>query len=331
MLCPLLLSLTTVYTHAEPAHGESPGRYMNPFIAPILLPTTNLFGLPDLQTRELPADATFELTLSSHLANTYINRNSSSENLEIDGEIMQTAIRGRWKLNDLYSLSIYIPYVDQGKGELDNLIYDWHEWFGLPQGGRTETTNNQFQYRYERQGQSLLDKEQSSPGLGDIRLGLQRKLDWLDQSWLAQAEIKAPTGEPDDLNGSGAWDASIGIGWQQEIDSGLGQFSRFAAAGLSYLGESDTRLSMIQKSWSLSARAGFHWHAFSWLTLTAQLDTHSPLFDSDLKPLSRFPMQLTTGGRFSLTDQLQIDLSIGEDLVTVVSPDFVINGAIRYY
>ncbi|OZG70516.1 hypothetical protein BTA51_25625 [Hahella sp. CCB-MM4] len=325
-----IFSATLISLFSAATNADAPGRYMNPLTAPILLPTTNIFGLPDLQTRELSPDSRFELSLSSHLANTYINRSAGEDDAIIDGEIMVAAIKGRWKLNEHYDVSLYVPYVQQDEGQLDNLIYDWHEWFGLPQGGRTEATNNQFKYRYRHNGQTLMELNDSEAGLGDIRLGLQRSFVWGEQTWLAQMEIKAPTGDADYLNGSGAWDASLGLGWQQEVESQLGRFSHFAAAGLSYLGDMDLRLSSAQNNWAASARTGFHWHALQWLTITAQLDTHSPLYDSDLKSFSSFPLQLTAGGRFIINRSTDIQLSMGEDLNTVVSPDFAVNAAVSH-
>ena len=297
--------------------------YLNPLSTPVLKPTTLIFGLPDLQTRLLAPEHSFEISFQSHFANTFINRESGDEALLIDGEVQSFSLQARWKLTDTWEMAVSLPYISHSKGTLDNLIYDWHEWFGLPQGGRAQDTNNQFAYIYTRDGSTLLDLQEKQSEIGDVHFLFYHQARWLEQDWVAQVDVKAPTGDAEALTGSGAWDLSLGLGWQRELDSSLGKFSHFAGVGLSYLGSSDIGLSPLQEHWALTGRAGFHWHALSWLSLTGQIDTNTPLYDSELKSLGATPLQLSVGARFFISDRLRLDASFGEDLNTLASPDFV--------
>ncbi len=304
-------------------HAENDG-HLNPLRAPNLSPTALIFGLPDLQTRLLSPKHPFELSLRTHVANTFVNRERENESIFIDGEVMSTTLELRGKLAENWEASISIPYIEHSKGTMDDLIFDWHDWFGLPQGGRQQATNDQFSYLYSNEGVLLLDVHESRTETGDLRLGIYHRQQWLEQEWIIQSEIKAPTGDADALTGSGAWDMSFGVGWQRELESKLGSFSHFAGLGFSYLGESDLELQKLQKRWALSGRAGFHWHALNWLSFTVQLDSNTPLYDSDLKNPGGMPMQLSVGTRFFISENLRFDASFGEDLNTLASPDFVV-------
>jgi len=305
--------------------------YLNPLPSPILNPTTLIFGLPDLQTKLLAPEHSFKAGLQTHLASTFINRESGSEALLIDGEVLCISLEARWRLTGTWEMAISLPYISHSKGTLDDLIYDWHEWFGLPQGGRETDTNNQFSYVYSRNESTLLDLQKKQANVGDVHLRLYHQINWLEQDWIAQMDIKAPTGDAKALTGSDAWEWSFGIGWQRELTSRLGKFSHFAGAGFSYLGSSDLGLSPLQKHWAITGRAGFHWHALPWLSFTGQIDTNTPLYDSELKSLGGMPLQLSVGARFFISDALLLSTHFGEDLNTLASPDFMVSAGASVY
>ena len=325
------LLLTSLPAPAEAATNLSLSqKHLPAFQTHNWLPTSLVFGVPNVSTRLLPASQPTEVTYLHTVANTYALRETTDEAILLDGEVTVSAISAQWHFNDDWQLNLLVPYIDHSSGILDDQIEDWHDWFGLPQGGRKESSNNQFAYLYRGQDGLAFSHREESGDLGDIRLGLARQILFREQSFVLQIELKAPTGDAGKYTGSGAWDLSAGIGWQQDFASPVGPFSSFATISLSYLGESDLAIAPLQEHHAFAGRAGLHWHALSWLSLTAQLDSHSKLYDSALQPLGDSTMQITFGGRLFPAEQWRLDIGFGEDLNRLATPDFVLNMALAY-
>ncbi|MFC1837549.1 DUF3187 family protein [Thermodesulfobacteriota bacterium] len=81
-----------------------------------------------------------------------------------------------------------------------------------------------------------------------------------------------------------------------------------------YLEDIDSAMSTIQNNFALAARVGLGWQASRRFQLKLQLDTHSPLYDSDIKEIGESGLQVVIGGSLFMSDNAYIDLSIAEDL-----------------
>lgn len=305
-------------------------RYLPPLLAPNYLPTTLIYGIPGFNTGLLPTDSAYELTTQISTANTFIKTDKRGELLILDGEVRATTITLQWRFHEDWQSRVIVPHIAHTIGIWDDLITDWHHWFGLPQGRREEDTNGQFSYTYRRNDDIILNHPHPSSGIGDTRIAISRAIPYNGHQLTSHIEIKAPTGNSETLTGSGAWDWSAGVGWERGSGTTFGAVLSFATLNITYLGKTTSNLSTIQKRKVISARGGLHWHALDWMSLTAQLDGHSPLYDSSTKALGGSSLQLTLGGRFFLTSKQRLDLSIGEDLNTKISPDFVVNMALSY-
>src|SRR5690606_36588858 len=100
------------------------------------------------------------------------------------------------------------PLLVTGGGMLDSMIENWHDWFGLPNGGRDQIARDQYRYQYLRGGQPpmqlptqpqpIFDIGGSDAGIGDIRLGVARCGE-AGGCWRALAQL--PTGDADRLLG----------------------------------------------------------------------------------------------------------------------------------
>jgi hypothetical protein len=330
--CLVLLCLQTI---SFPVFAASPNlsqqqRHIPPFMTHNWLPTSLIFDIPSFNTRLLPLTKPFEIALQLTTANTFIDAEKDSEKLILDGEVAVAALSAQWRFSYNWQLNLFLPYIDHSSGQWDDLIEDWHNWFNLPQGGRQESTNNQFEYFYRKSEKNLLTDVSESGSEGDFRLALSKTMPYKQHDLVLHLELKAPTGKAEKLTGSGAWDVSTGIGWQLDSVMEAGIFSPFATVGVSYLGKTDLAIAAIQRRYVWSGRAGLHWHALSWMSLTVQLDSHSKIYNSNLKTLGGSSLQLTFGGHLFMADNIRMDLSIGEDLRTRVTPDFVVNMAMAY-
>jgi len=302
-------------------------RHIAPFMTQNWLPTALIFGIPSFNTRLLPVDQPVELTAQLTTANTFVYSVENDEAIFLDGEISILQISTAWRLSEDWQIGLVLPYVHHSNGVLDDIISDWHNLFGLPQDGRQESTNNQFRYAYANRDNESFDFRDETGATGDVRLTLSTAL---KQNFIAHIEVKLPTGDPDNFTGSGGWDYSMGLGWQDDGSTSPGKISLYGTLGFTYLGTTTiTALDYHQKT-VLTARGGIHWHTFHWLTLSAQLDSNTKIYHSNVKPLGSNSLQLTFGGHFLLDEGVRLSLSVGEDLNTRVTPDFVVNVAAAY-
>jgi len=65
------------------------------------------------------------------------------------------------------------------------------------------------------------------------------------------------------------------------------------------------------------------------LSLKAQIDAHTPFYDSELAALGASSVQLTVGGTIGLWGRNMLDLGLVENLFTDTTPDLVFHLAWR--
>jgi hypothetical protein len=90
------------------------------------------------------------------------SNNAGNDAYIVDAESREFSLSLAYGVNRDLELNIELPVRWQGGGVFDGLIEDWHDYFGLPQGGRDEIDHDQFQifgdltngqrFRIERKG-----------------------------------------------------------------------------------------------------------------------------------------------------------------------------------
>ena len=63
---------------------------------------------------------------------------SSTEYLNLDGETLRFALELRYGLAENWDLQLEVPWLEHSGGNLDRLIDDWHDLWGMSDGGRSE-------------------------------------------------------------------------------------------------------------------------------------------------------------------------------------------------
>lgn len=289
-----------------------------------------LLGPPSWYTSGLASDARGEFSLQHSLSNSRRENEAGTEIAAFDSETGVTTFSARIKLPGALESYLNIPWITQSAGQLDSMIYNWHEWFGLPQGKRTRDTNDQFQLRYWEDEQSILASTEPSRALGDTRLGLVLPLDGSGFNGVVQSELRLPTGSAEELSGTGALGVSLGLGAHTSNDwLGSGALW-YGGLGLSWNELGDTPLAYRQKSFMVSGRGGAQWQWFPACLFKIQLDSNSPAYDSDLKELGGVPLQLTAGLTFGLAENWWGDFTVTEDLNPGASSDFTTAFRVKY-
>lgn len=308
-----------------------------PFAAPVISPFFSTNQNPIIQVHSLPAMGSAQILaedgrryrLVHELASHYTVKNTLNESLLFDGETNRSTFvytRGEGKG---WEWGAQIPYVRHGPGSLDSFIEDWHDTFGLPQGGRDTAPRNQLLYRYQRNGVTELLLNERTGGVGDLRLtaGKQWQTERAGEAnagWLAlRAALSLPTGDSDALSGSGATELAL---WAtaNRSESWFGYAGNlFGGGGLLLMGSGEV-LTDQQRRLAAFASLGAGAQVLPWLALKLQADIHSALYNkSSLKQINATAVQLLMGGDVRLSKQLQLSLMVSEDLTVGASPDVV--------
>jgi len=262
--------------------------------------------------------------ISSH----FIDEIGGPETLFLDGETHDATLNLRYGFAERWDLALTLPYRSHRDGFLDGVINDWHDVFGLPDGGRSHFPNGELAYRY--QGPAG-DFSMSSPeaGLADPQLALQFALWRGDEGWLSLAAgVEWEGGDPAGLTGSGGEEVFAALRFSGRHQGNLpltwhGQVGYSRAddvAPLGALAERDLWFAGLTADW----RIGPAW------SLVAQLDAHSAPFDSELAALSDASAMLSLAARWRLNPRWVIDAGFSEDVAVETAPDVVFFTRLRY-
>ena len=205
----LVMSLVASPVVASADETASPGfllRNQNPFL--------QIFGLPPFQSAEIAMAGRYKYDLSLDIANHADAGDNAVEDFVIDGESYFLTLSLRRRVHDRLELGVDLPLVAHADGFLDNSIESWHDTFGMSNTKR-RGPSNQLGFQYSRDGTVLYRLDSSSAGLGDIQLTAAmplREPEGDDRRTVTlRSSIKLPTGDADELRGSGAADISVGL------------------------------------------------------------------------------------------------------------------------
>jgi hypothetical protein len=216
-----------------------------------------------------------------------------------------------------------LAYSSHEGGGLDNAIDAWHQFWGLPDGGRPQFPDDQLRFHYR--GDRLNDAElnDSVDGLGDLRLALAYQLARRDSRyWSLRASLKLPTGDSDSFTGSGSRDLSVALAFSERNLLASDRWQLHASAGITRLGNAEL-LNQQRRDWVGFASSTLSWQLRPRLVLKLQIDAHSAYYHSALKALGGHSAQLVVGAAWALAEQWSVDVALSEDIIVDTAPDAV--------
>ncbi len=283
------------------------------------------YGLPDETTPALLQAGSWGASLAQDVASNYTVSSTTHEQILLDGEQYRWTLTGRYGLTDRLEVGLELPVVLQGGGFLDSFIIDWHRFWGLPQGGRDSAPHNRLLYRYVKDGVQRLNMTHAAGGLGDIsllagyRLYEQRQDE--DHDLLAiRTQLKLPTGNSNDLLGSGSVDLAIFLTGSMNRSTEWGTLGLFASAG-GMVSSNGEILKQQRNNLIGFGAAGIGWAPASWIAFKVQTNLNSPFYRSSLDELGTTAVNLTGGGTLKLLDNYLLDIAVGEDVAVATAPD----------
>lgn len=287
-----------------------------------LAPASFLYGLAAPQGRALAAGER-QLALHVEHANNFTARRTGALDVYLDGSTTVASLAYRQGLGERWEWGLEVPLVHHGGGFTDGFIDDFHELFGFPDGGRDAAPRHRLDYRISAAGAPLVDIGSRRRGIGDVRLwGGYRLATGGDRDAAVRGLVKLPSGDVDDLTGSGAADAAL---WVELADrawlAALGTTVTMMA-GVTAPGDGDL-LRARQRDLVASAHVGLHRPVGERVVLRAQLDGHSEVLDTGIRALGGAALQGTLGATVLLARSWRLDLALSEDVVTKSAPDVV--------
>jgi len=279
-----------------------------------LNPLLSGYELPALLSSEDPYSKQ-AIEVSYNVSNTSLDQQTASEHVIVDAELHKWQLSYARPLTKNWNIIVELPYRSVSGGSLDSFIEHFHNTFNLPDGNRKEWPRDRLLVDYSQDNSHYhLDNAQS--GLGDVALRAGWHFDASSSHttslWFA---LKLPTGNATHLTGSGSVDASITLAAQQVINDDLHAFEQ---ASMSLLGNG-SRMSAEQKNTVWSGALGASWALNTRFDAVTQIQTHSAVFDSQLKILGT-ATQFSIGPRYHTRDW-QASLAITEDIVPDSAPD----------
>ena len=260
----------------------------------------------------------YDLTTEYHASG------SGSETVILDGESNLLTFAFRKGMGLGLELTLEVPVLYQSGGFMDDPIENWHDFFGLPNGGRELAPQDRYLYQYTRDGQTVFRNTRSGTDIGDVRIGF----GWQALESLAlRTELKLPSGDDTHLAG-GNTGGALWADWALPFDPGF-FLSGWVSGGVSFNDKSDVipdqQNSVVPFGGAgLAARFAERW------SLLGQLYAHGKLYDGSALDPFREALQLTLGLRYDVARDFSIDTGFQEDLIVSSSPDFSFHLALNW-
>ena len=296
-------------SHADELNEPFSITNQNPFV--------RIFGLPRHRSSEVLSAGEAESKIGYSVSSNYEFDISASRDLvAIDGETETWTLSYRRGLGNGWEAGVVMPLIKQSGGYLDRTIIKWHDWFGMPQGGRDQGPIDALNYRLNVGGINRLTLSETVSGIGDVVLFAGKSL---SPAINVRSEIKLPSGNKEKLLGSGGTDIGFSVDYTRNISS---YWVWSAMVSLTYL--SDGAFELHQQKYIAALGSHLVYRVKPRLALKLQWDLNSAPYQSlSLVPLTKPGGVLSFGGTIRLTDQDCIDLFFMENVPhTETAPDF---------
>jgi hypothetical protein len=294
-----------------------------------LSPVTGLLGLPSQRYAGTESEGELGVALHSSIANNYILDTNSREYLNLDGETLRFALDLRYGLAQDWDLQLEVPWLEQSGGHLDRLIDDWHDLWGMSDGGRSKVPRDLLDYQYASTFARGFQLDDDSSGLGDITLALNYAFFHDDDSVAALAlGYKFGVGDEDKFLGSGGDDQFLALRFSGNHLSSL-PLRWHGQVGYLRAGDSDL-LDGIQEQNLWFAGLSLDWVVAENWSLLAQVDSNAAPTDSGITALGDTAATLSGGARWRFAPRWSVDASIVEDIVVETASDVTFQLSLRY-
>ena len=300
LLISVFISTSTV---AEQTYPGLPTRSQNPLLQSYFIPT-------------IPVTSQDSWTFSQavYFTNTYQLDKNSQEELIIDVENTRFDFQLTYR-QELWHFNINASLISNKSGFLDQTIEGWHDFFGLPQGGRDQAEHDQINLFYQKDGVNIINSQQANEGLGDIQFAIGYQLNSSSQFWLA---LEIPSSSSSKFISNDAIDAAV---WYSTASQLPDKLTTYGSVGLAFPADNGLLESQLNNQFTFG-QIGLNYEFDPSYHIVLQADFHSQIVSqSNLDALDN-SLQAQFGLRFpTLFDGYQLDLFFSEDIFPGHAPD----------
>ncbi len=305
-----LLLLATLPSLTKAASGL-PTRDLNPIFQSIYLPSYH----------NLNIESGWRVDHNLFITNTFQQQSTVNESLIIDVENTRYELGlGYRQANWVFQAKL--PLISNSGGVLDGLIENWHDAFGLSQGGRTNLPRDQINIEYQRNSVVEYSQTSSSSGIGDLSLALGYQPPGEIGYFIA---IDLPTGSESEFTSNNRADIAL---WLIGHTRYLENWSLYGLLGISFPADAGPMKELlVDKIWL--AQTGLEYRFNQNMRAIAQLDMHSKtLSDSQLKAFGQ-SLQIQLGLGFDqLIPNHRLTIFFSEDIDVGSAPDITFSIAL---
>lgn len=322
LVCALSLTLSflTAALAAEPLPDPDNGVF------------SGIFHLPDsTEGASLLKHGQHSVLLNGITSNHSIEETFVDESLSLDGETSRLEIGYRFGIGSRLELGIDVPYVWHAAGALDGVIEEWHSIFGFPDGAaRKSQPEDQLQFSYADPSGERLNIDRSSNGIGDIRLIAGWQLtDGHTSSTALRLGVTLPTGDSENLHGSGGMNISVGIAADDRELLGLERLNGYYRLQAIRIGEPDLLVDRYEEFVAQIA-AGIGYELTDTFELRVQAAARSATYESNIEILGEPSIVLTFGTNIRVSEHYLFTLAVAEDIKVSSAPDVSFQLGLRY-
>ncbi len=243
--------------------------------------------------------------------------------VELDGETLRIALDWQYRPSDRWIVSVEVPWVSHRGGLLDNVIDQWHDLTGLPDGERPGQPTNRLFFGFRNTRQTLVTTADQQH-VGDIQVSAAFQLSqkppepdspikWQRSSWV-QLGVKLPTGRAESLSGSEGTDLALSFHHNRLNRTARRPWSFGVDAYWLHVERGRVIDSAKQTQWLLNVRGAVHWT--DRISPELQLRYRSAAYNSPLAALGGDSLGLDAGvtirsakgyWKLGLSEDLDID------------------------
>jgi hypothetical protein len=317
-LCALLLSASTAAAQTEEAPEEKVddegSRWRRPLGSRNQTPLALFFVYmtPDraaaIEKGELDLDIVFDYS------NLIQEQHTENEFLRFDLEYLRTLVALKRGFGRGLELGFEVPFYVYYGGFLDPFVDSFHQALGLPNRLRGQTPYGLVDFQYRRGDRVVFAGMSSFGAVGDVTLEAKKTLYARRARSLAvRGALKLPTGDPQNLSGSGATDLGLGVAFDR-----IGpKYGLYLNANYHFLGAPER----FETRDYFSFMAGVDWRFKPHLAALLQVDYLRPPIRGEVLNLTEPGIQLALGLRYRHSEAFTYEWRLVEDLSSF-SPDF---------
>ena len=301
------------------------GQAAEPFGTRNLSPPAAIFALPDW--RPVPARASFAASLE--VANHYRLSRRGTDGLLLDGETTRLKLRYEQPFGADWSFAVELPFIEQHGGWLDDAVDGWHSVFGLPDGGRNGRPEDELEFRMTGSAGQPFALTARDRGIGDVVLSVGKAFG-RDAGFTVRGSVKVANGDESLLAGSGSTDWMLTVLRTRAVQLRRRSAGFFWGGGIVRLG-SARHVPFAAEDAAVTGLVGGGIAVAPRLGFKAQVEVHTPFYDSPLEEIGQTAVQVSLGGWWSFSASGRLDIAVGEDLHVSTAPDVLLHAALRWH